>query len=184
VGAAFALTRYRPKGRTALSGLMLLGLASPLVVSGVAFLVLYTETGLMGSTWPLALGIAIVNLPFVVALTSSAIDDANPELEEAASTLGAEPFERFLFVTLPGVMPGIIASTLLVFVFGITEFMISILVATVRNATLPVVVFGSLRSGLTPKLAAVGGVYIVVAFVVVGALARTGMLHRFFFRED
>ncbi|MCU1457247.1 MAG: potC [Actinomycetia bacterium] len=184
VAAAFGLTRYRPKGRTFLSALLLLGLASPLVVSGVALLVLYTHAGLIGSVWPLAAGVSIVNLPFVVALVSSAIDDANPELEEAAATLGAEPLEQFLFVTLPGVMPGIIAAALLLFVFGITDFMISILVATVRNATLPVVVFGSLRGGLTPRLAAVGGIYIVIAFVVVGALSRTGMLHRFFFRED
>lgn len=184
VAASFALVRYRPKGRTLFGALMLLGIASPLVVSGVAFLVLYTKLGLIGSLWPLAAGIAIVNLPFVVALVSSAIDEANPELEEAAATLGAEPLERFLFVSLPAVMPGIIASALLVFVFGITDFMVSVLVATVRNATLPVVVFGSLRSGLTPRLAAVGGVYIVIAFVTVGALSRTGMLNRFFFRED
>jgi putative spermidine/putrescine transport system permease protein len=184
VPAALALGRYRMRAKSAFTGVLLLGLASPLVVSGVAFLLIYIEAGLLGSLLPLALAIAIVNLPFVVMITASSVESLNPELDEAAHTLGAEGLQTFLFVTLPAIMPAIVASGILVFIFGITEFMISILITTVDDATLPVVIFGSLRGGLSPRLAAAGGVYIGISLLVIWCLARLGTLERFFFRSD
>ena len=108
----------------------------------------------------------------------------NPELTEASFTLGAEELQTFLFVTLPEIMPGVLASALLLFIFGITDFTISIILATTGDATLPVVIFGSLRSGLTPRLAAAGGLYIGLAVAITVILSRTGIIDRFFFQED
>jgi putative spermidine/putrescine transport system permease protein len=186
LGTAAALGLRAPflRGRVFIMCMLLLGLASPLVVSGVAYLVIETNLQIIGSLLVLGLTIAVINLPFVFYLVSSALDRMNPELTEASFTLGAEELQTFLFVTLPEIMPGVLASALLLFIFGITDFTISIILATTSDATLPVVIFGSLRSGLTPRLAAAGGLYIGLAVVITVILSRTGIVDRFFFQED
>ena len=184
MAAAFALYRYKVRGGAAISGFLLLGFSVPLVVSGMAFLVLYTRVGLIGDLWPLSVAIVTVNFPFMLFAIGSSIDLLNPELEEAAATLGAEKIQAFLFVTLPGVMPGVLTGAILMFVFGLTEFLVSLIISAVSNATLPVVLFGSLRSALAPRHAAVGGVYIVIALLVVLLMTRLRVLEEFLYRRD
>ena len=64
MAAAFALNRYRVPGRGAFNAFLLLGFSSPLVVSGMGFLVLLTRLGLIGSLWPMSVAIVTVNFPF------------------------------------------------------------------------------------------------------------------------
>ncbi|HVX23645.1 MAG TPA: ABC transporter permease subunit [Acidimicrobiales bacterium] len=181
--AAFGLRGRHFFGRGVVVVVILLGLASPLVVSGVAFLVIETSVGLVGNLLVLGISIAIVNLPFVVFLVSSALEQMNPELTEASHTLGAEEVQTFLFVTLPEITPAVVASALLLFIFGLTDFTVSVILTTPADSTLPVVVFGGLRSGLTPVLAAAGGLNVVLAVVITWVLSRTGVISRFFFQE-
>lgn len=184
VAASLSLFRYRVPLRSLITGYLMLGFSTPLVVSGMAFLVLYTKAGLIGSLWPLGLAVTIVNLPFLLFAVASSIEGLNPELEEAAATMGAENVQTFLFVTLPSLMPGILTGCLMMFIFAITEFLISIILSTTANQTLPVVIFGSLRGGLTPRLAAAGGLYIVIALIVVFLITRFRSLEQFLYRRD
>ena len=101
MAAAFALYRYKVRGRGLLGAYLLLGFSTPLVVSGMAFLVLFNRMGQIGDITTLAVAIMTVNFPFMLLAIGSSIDLLNPELEEAAATLGAEKVQRFLFVTLP-----------------------------------------------------------------------------------
>jgi putative spermidine/putrescine transport system permease protein len=177
--AAMALFRHRVKFRSVMTGYLMLGFSTPLVVSGMAFLVLFIRVGLLGRLWPMALAITIVNFPLLIFAVASSISNLNPELEEAAATLGAEGVQTFLFVTLPGIMPGVLTGSIMMFVFGMTEFLISLILSTVANQTLPVLMFGSLRGAVTPILAAVGGVYILIALIVVFLISRLRSLEDF-----
>jgi putative spermidine/putrescine transport system permease protein len=114
----------------------------------------------------------------------SSIDHLNPELEEAARTMGAEQVQTFLFVTLPGVMPGVLIGSILMFIFGMTEFLVSLIIATTANQTLPVVLFSSLRGALRPRHAAAGGIYIWLALVLVFVMTRFRALDQFLYRRD
>jgi putative spermidine/putrescine transport system permease protein len=69
-------------------------------------------------------------------------------------------------------------------VFAITEFLVSLILSTTADQTLPVVMFGSIRGGLTPRLAAVGGVYIAVSVLVVVAITRIRSLEQYLHQRD
>lgn len=183
LAAALALYRYRIKYSAVISTFLLLGFSTPLVVSGMAMLVLYYQIGQIGNLFMLALAIVTVSFPFMLLAIGSSINHLNPELEEAAATLGAERVQTFLFVTLPGVMPGVLLGSVLVFVVGITEFLVSLILTTTENQTLPVVLFGSLRSQLQLRHAAAGGLYIGIAILVVLLMTQLKALDQFFQRK-
>jgi putative spermidine/putrescine transport system permease protein len=184
MAAALALFRYRVRMRPLMVGFITLGFSAPLVVSGMAFLVLYIRLGVYGSLWTTGLALTIVNLPFLLFSVAASVVNLSPELEDAAATLGADPAETFLFVTIPGLMPGNLTGSILMFIFGITEFLVSLILSTLSNQTLPVVMFGSLRGAVSPKLAAAGGVYIVVASLVILAMSRLQSLESFLYRAE
>ena len=184
VPAALALFRHRPRGRLPIMMVLLLGVASPLITSAFAFLVLFTQARVIGSLWPLALAISIVNLPFLVFSVASALVQLDPHLEEAAATLGAEQVQTFLFVTRPGLMPGIISGSLTVFVLGITEFLISLVLTNVETQTLPIVIFGGLRGAVPTTLAAAAGLYVAISIAVVVVIVRLRATNQFLHRAD
>lgn len=184
VPAAMALFRHRPRGRMAFIFVLLLGVATPMVTSAFAFLVLFTKLGVVGSLAPIALAVSVVNMPFLIFSVASAIGLMDPHLEEAAATLGAERVQTFLFVTLPGLLPGILSGSLIVFVLGITEFLISLILATIDIQTLPLVIFGGLRGAVPTTLAAAAGLYVLISVVVVLVMVRLRATSQFLGRTD
>jgi putative spermidine/putrescine transport system permease protein len=80
--------------------------------------------------------------------------------------------KAFLTVTLPAVMPGVITGALLMFILAFNEFLVSLFLTDARTVTLPVQIYNSIRSVITPDLAAVSVIYILVAVVAVWLLDR------------
>jgi putative spermidine/putrescine transport system permease protein len=183
VPAAIGLFRHRVRFRPLMVGYLSLGFSAPLIVSGIAFLIIFVQAGFIGTLLPLALALTIVDLPFMLFAVGASIVSINPELEEAASTLGAERVQIFLFVVLPLLMPGIVTGALLMFVFAISEFLVSLVLTVPSDQTLPVVIFSSIRGDLSPILAAAAGMYTLVAFLVVFILARCHALDQFISEE-
>lgn len=184
VPAAIALVRHDFPFRFTIGMYLILGVATPLIASAFAFLVLFTRAGVIGSLWPISVGITVVNLPFLLFSVASSLVSLDRRLEEAAATLGAEQVQTFLFVTLPGIMPGILSGTIMVFVLGISEFMISLLLSTFSVQTLPIAMFSSLRGPPPPEVAAAAGIYVVVALLVVLTLTSLKSTEQFFYRSD
>jgi len=184
LAASFALYRYKVRMRGAVTGYLLLGFSTPLVVSGMAFLVLYYQIGQIGSLFSTSIAVVTVNFPFMLLALGSSIDLLNPELEEAAGTLGAEKVQTFLLVTLPSVMPGVLMGSVLMFIFGTTEFLVSLILSTTANQTLPVVLFSGLRSSLQVRHAAAGGLYIAIALIVVFLMTQVRLLDQFLYRKE
>jgi putative spermidine/putrescine transport system permease protein len=181
---AIGLVRLWPRVRGAATAFLTLGFATPFAVSAVAFLVVYYDVGMFGSLFSLSLALSIINFPCLLYSVLVVIQTRDDSLEDAAATLGASPGKTFLFITIPGLAPGIITGTLLVFVFGITDFLVSLVLTTVETATLPVTIYGSLRSGATPLLAAAGGCYVLIALFVVMFITRMRSLEQFLYRAD
>ncbi len=179
IPAAIGLFRHRVRVRPLLVGYLALGFSAPLIVSGIGFLIVYVQIGLIGHLVPLALALTIVNLPFMLFAVGASIVTIGPDLEEAASTLGAERVQTFLFVILPLLMPGVVTGALLMFVFAISDFLISLVLTVPSDQTLPVVIFSSIRGDISPLLAAAAGIYAIVAVLVVLALTRVRALDQF-----
>jgi len=182
--AALALFRYRIRFRVFLTAFLTLGFSVPLVVSGVSFLLLFSNIGVVGQLWPIALAIAAVNFPILLFCVASAVVSLDDDLESAAATLGAEKVQTFLFVTIPTIMPGVLTGLIMMFVLGLTEFLVTLINSTVDTQTMPIIMYSTLRGAVSPKLAAGGAVFILIAFVVVLVISRLRQVEDLLFRPD
>ncbi len=170
--AALALARYRIHFAKTIQIYLLLPFTVPLIASGIGLMIVFGEMRVLGSLWPVGVACAAINLPFMIWAVTASVNGLDPDLENAAANCGAPPVQTFLTVTLPAVMPGVITGSLLMFVLAFNEFLVSLLLVDARTVTLPVQIYNSIRSIITPDLAAVSVVYIAVAAVAILALDR------------
>lgn len=179
VATALGLIRYDIRFENTLQVYLLLPFTVPLVVSGVILLLLFGEVGWIGSLWAVVLGLTIINIPFMIWSVTASVNALDPNLERAAKSLGAEEVQTFLFVTFPAILPGVISGSLLMFVLALNEFVVSLFITTPETVTLPVKIYSSIRGDVSPFIAAVSTVYIVVAVVVIFVADRVVGLERF-----
>lgn len=170
--AGIALARFRLAGAGALQVYLLLPFTVPLIGSGIGLMLAFGSWGLLGSLWPVGVACAVVNLPFMIWAVAASAGALDPDLELAAAACGAGRVQTFAHVTLPAVMPGVITGSLLMFILAMNEFLVSLLLVDARTVTLPVQVYNSIRSIITPDLAAVSAVFIAVAGLAIAVLDR------------
>ena len=135
-------------------------------------MLVFGNMGVLGSLWPVGIACCVINLPFMIWAVTASASNLNPDLELAAASCGAPQLQCFFYVTLPAVMPGIITGSLLMFILAINEFLVSLLLTDARSVTLPVQIYNSIRSIITPDLAAISVVFIAVAAAAIVALDR------------
>ncbi len=177
--AALALNRYRIRAHNLFQTYFMLPFTIPLIVSGVSLMMLYGQLNWLDRLWPVALALTIINFPFMLWAVSASVHGLDRNLEDAAQNLGADDLQTFFYVTLPALMPGVITGSLLMFMLGFNEFVVSLLLVSTRNMTLPVALYSSIRTQISPALAAVSSVYIAVAVLVIWALDRAVGLKEF-----
>lgn len=170
--AALALARFRIRFATGLQLYLLLPFTVPLVVSGIALMLLFGRMGLLGSVWPVGIAACVINLPFMIWAVAAAVNHLDPDLENAAMNCGAPPTHTFFTVTLPAVAPGILTGALIMFILAVNEFLVSLMLVDARIVTLPVLVYNAIRNIITPDLAAVSVVYLLIAVVAIWVLDR------------
>lgn len=170
--AGIALSRYRIRGGNMIQIYLLLPFTIPLIGSGIGLMLAFGDAGLLGNLWPVGFATAVINLPFMIWAVSSSASSLDPDLELAAQSCGAGPVQTFFNITLPAVMPGVITGSLLMFILSLNEFLVSLLLVDARIVTLPVQIYNSIRSIITPDLAAVSVVFIAVALSAIIALDR------------
>ena len=135
VAAAFVLARGRFVGRPLLDALVHLPLVLPPVVVGWGLLLVFGVRGPVGSllqdwfgvrlvftTAGASLATAVMAFPLMVRAIRLSLESVDTGLEDAARTLGAGPFDRFVTVTLPLMAPGVLAGAVLAFAAGLGEF--------------------------------------------------------------
>jgi putative spermidine/putrescine transport system permease protein len=181
--AALALPNFRARKRLLIILLLSFGLSTPIIVSAFSFFSLFSKIGVLSHLTFVGVALGVVNLPFMLWPVISAIEDQDPELPAAAATLGADPVEQFLFIRLPLMSAGIVTGAILVFVLSITDFVISEVLTTVNDQTLPVFIYSGLRGSISPALGAASAFFIGVAFVVFVVVLRIGGVERFLLRR-
>lgn len=170
--AAVAMARWRFRHAAAIQLYLLLPFTIPLIGSGIGLMLLFGELRLLGAVWPVGVACCVINLPFMIWAVAASVNGLDPELERAAANCGAGPVQTFLLVVLPAVAPGIVAGALLMFILALNEFLVSMLLVDARTVTLPVHIYNSIRSIITPDLAAVSTIYVVVAAAAILLLDR------------
>ena len=176
---AIGLLRYEIRFESAFQIYFLLPFTVPLVVSGVILLLIFGELGVLGQLWTVGLALTIINIPFMIWSVTSRVNALDPKLESAAKNLGADEIQTFIHVTLPALMPGVITVSLIMFILGLNEFFVSLIITTPDIVTLPVLIYTSIRANISPLVAAVASVYVVVAFLAVLVADRLVGLEQF-----
>lgn len=170
--AGIALARYRIRFAQATQIYLLLPFTIPLIGSGIGLMLVFGRMGLIGQLWPVGIACCAINLPFMIWAVTASVNGLDPDLENAAASCGAPPVQTFLLITLPAVMPGIVTGSLLMFILALNEFLVSLLLVDARIVTLPVQIYNSIRSIITPDLAAISVVFIAAAGLAIAFLDR------------
>ena len=173
--ASLALVRYRFPGKNAVTTLLIAPLLIPEVVLAVALLLFLRWLELPKSFALLLLGHVIFTLPFVVLVVQARLVAIKPEYEEAALSLGANPVQTFFSVTLPLLMPAVLAGMLFAFTMSFDDITGTMFWKPGGVETVPTQIFAMLRHSISPEINALGTVMIVFTVVlpVVGmAVAR------------
>ncbi|MBF0677952.1 MAG: ABC transporter permease [Devosia sp.] len=170
--AGIALSKYAMKFEKTLQIYLLLPFTVPLIGSGIGLMLLFGQWGMLGQIWPIGIACCVINLPFMIWAVTASASSLDPDLELAAANCGAPPVATFFLVTLPAVLPGVISGSLLMFILALNEFLVSLLLTDARTVTLPVQIYNSIRSIITPDLAAISVVFIVCAALVIALLDK------------
>jgi spermidine/putrescine transport system permease protein len=163
---AFALVRYRFRGRDATNLLIFLPMATPEVVMGSSLLALFINIGATQGFLTIFIAHVLFCVSFVVVTVKARIATLDPDLEQAAMDLYAGPFQTFRRVTLPLVMPGIVAGALLAFSLSFDDFIITNFNAG-TTVTFPMYVWGISLRGVPPQVNVIGSLMFLVALAVV-----------------
>lgn len=181
--AGLALSRFgRFPGRTLFGGLISAPLVMPDVIIGLSLLLLFVSfEGLFG--WPQGRGMTTITIAhttfamaYVAVVVQSRLVSFDRSVEEAAMDLGARPMKVFFVITVPIIAPALLAGWLLAFTLSLDDLVIASFVSGPGATTLPMVVFSSVRLGVSPEINALAT--IIVAIVAVGITVAAILIAR------
>jgi len=177
--AGYALVRFgRFRGRLLFTGMVSAPLVVPEVMSGLSLLLLFVGLEqLIG--WPAERGMTTIVMAhttfcmaFVTVIVQSRLTGMDRSCEEAALDLGARPVKVFCVITLPMIAPALLSGWLLAFTLSLDDLVITSFVSGPGSSTMPMLVFSSVRLGVSPQINALATVIIgVVAFGIATAYA-------------
>jgi putative spermidine/putrescine transport system permease protein len=161
VPAAVCVVRARFPGRETISSLLLLPLVVPGIVLGIALYVFHveaeikTEWPILGSLGGLIAGHVLIAIPWTVRLVTASLVGMDRSIEEAAQSLGADRLTTFRRITLPSILPGIVAAALFGFISSFGNLEMSLFLVGPGRTTLPIAILQYLEWKIDPTIAAV-----------------------------
>lgn len=173
--AAMAMVRYDFRGKNLINTALIAPILVPEVVLAVALLLFLRWLSVPKNFFLLLLGHVIFTLPFVVLVVQARLVGIRRDFEEAAMSLGANPLQTFLQVTLPLLLPAVLAGFLFAFTISFDDITGTLFWKPGGVETVPTQIFAMLRHSISPELNALGTVMVVVtvAMPLLGvALAR------------
>lgn len=165
--AALALTRYRFPGRSVLEALLYVPLILPEVVMGVSLLATFSLLGFTLGLQTVILAHVTFSTPFVALVVWARLQGFDRTLEWAAMDLGADEWTTFRRVTLPLLLPGIVAGALLALTVSLDDFIVTFFTTGPGATTLPLYVFSMVKFGVSPKINALSTVMLVITLSLV-----------------
>lgn len=171
--AAFVMTRFkRSWAKLTLSNMITAPLVMPEVITGLSLLLLFVHMAdLLG--WPRERGMMTVWIAhstfcaaYVAVVVSSRLRELDMSIEEAAMDLGATPLKTFFLITVPMISPALVAGWLLSFSLSLDDLVIASFASGPGATTLPMVVFSSVRLGVSPKINALATLIILCVSLI------------------
>lgn len=165
--AALSLERFRYRGRTTFDAVLYLPVIIPDIVMALSTLLFFVMFAIPLSRYTILIAHIAFNISFVAIVVRARLAGMDARLEEAAADLGADEWVTFRRITLPLLMPGIVAGALLAFTLSLDDFVITFFVAGPGSTTLPVRVYSMIKFGVTPEVNAVSTLMFVGSTLLV-----------------
>jgi ABC-type spermidine/putrescine transport system permease subunit II len=159
--AVIALARLTVRVRQAALALMISPMIIPVIAFSIAIYGVYAKLGLIGTDVGLIIAHTILAIPFPFLTVSASYAQYDKTLTKAAASSGAPPLKIFFLVTLPLIRPGILAGALFAFLTSFDEVVIAMFIGGV-DSTLPKMMFDHIRFELSPVLAAIATLLILI----------------------
>ena len=167
--AALALVRYtRFPGKMLFSGMIYAPLVMPEVITGLSLLLLFVAVGVDRGFWTVTIAHTTFTMCYVAIVVQSRLITFDRSLEEAALDLGCPPVKTFFKITLPLILPAVIAGWMLAFTLSLDDLVIASFTTGPGATTLPIKIYSQVRLGVTPEINA--ACTILIGFVTIGVI--------------
>ena len=174
--AALGLDRLSGVTARAVVWLFLLPMVIPSIILAVAFYGAFARLGIVGTKLGLVFADTILTLPFVIINVSAVIQKLDRRMVDAARSLGAEPATAFLKITLPAIMPGVLAGATFAFLTSFDEVVVALFISGIDSVTLPVQMWNGIRFEVSPAVAAASCILLALSilFLALFSALRSG----------
>jgi len=173
--AALAMHRYRFPFYGTSEIMMYIPIVIPEVVMGISLLVFFQKI----ISLPLGLNTITLShiafsIPFVALVVRARLHGYDKAIDEAAMDLGANEITTFRRITLPTIMPGVLAGAMLAFTLSLDDYVITLFTAGPGSTTLPLRVFSMVKTAVTPEINALSTLWVLIVFIllVIGQIAQ------------
>jgi spermidine/putrescine transport system permease protein len=167
--AGYAMYRYKMR---LLPVLVLAPIAIPEILMGVSLLIFFVMLNITLGMVSIVLSHIAFCIGFVAIVVRSRLAGMDESLTEAARDLGASPWQAFRLVTLPLIMPGVVAGALMAFTLSIDDFVITFFTAGVGSSTLPLQIYTMVKIAVTPEVNAVSTLLMLLTLALILIASR------------
>ncbi len=179
-GTLLAMGLERIARNLVLDAFVFLPMIIPDIVLAIALLSFFTFIEMPLSLLTITISHIVFNIAFVAAIVRTRLSYFDNTLEEASLDLGAPPLKTFFKITLPLILPGVIAGSLLAFTISLDEFVIAFFTAGPAQPTLPILIYSMVRFGVTPDVNALATIVLSLSALLILIAQRFGGTEGFF----
>ncbi len=164
--AALGLSSRHMPYKAAFMAVLISPMIVPLIISGTAIFFFMAKAGLAATFTGIILAHIILGTPFVVITVTATLTGFDHSVTRAAASLGSNPVNTFMKVTLPLILPGVISGALFAFVTSFDEVVVVMFLAGLENTTIPIQMWVGLREQLSPTILAVATCLIIMSTLI------------------
>ena len=173
LGLGLARLRFRGSGAT--ETLLLLPMVTPEIIMGISLLIFFFQLfGGVGSVGQISIAHITFCISYVAVAVRARASGMDPRLEEAARDLGASAWGAFRYVTVPLILPAVIAGAMLAFALSFDDLVVTSFNAGVGSTTLPIFIYSSIKFGVTPQINAISTMIVAVVSIALFVAWRLG----------
>ena len=156
------LKKFHFRGKKFINLMLYVPIVVPEIVLAVSMLIIFMTIGIKLGMGTIVIGHCTFCIPYAVVTIKGRISGDNDTLQEASMDLGANRVQTFWRITIPSIMPGIMSAAFLSFTLSIDDVIMSNMLASARQSTLPVLILSVNRTGITPDINALTTLMVLV----------------------
>ena len=170
--ASIGVNWYKFKGKGFIQAITYLPMVLPEVIIGISMVIFFSGVKLPLGLFTVFAAHTTFCLPFVFLMVNARLDEFDYSIIEAAHDLGATEMQTMFKVTIPAIMPGILAGFLMAITMSLEDFVITFFVSGPGSTTLPLYVYSMIRFGVSPVINALSFVMIIITCLIAFVLRK------------